>query len=88
MFGHNIEDCSVRSKYFEDGQPNDQTDRSTAWVWAREVLGECMCGAHMSDVVRRCLDCSFGPTPSFADVRFRQSVYDGVILPLINYKKL
>ncbi|KAK2605571.1 hypothetical protein N8I77_008400 [Diaporthe amygdali] len=87
MFGHNIEACQFRSEYFGvDGRPNDQTDISTARRWSRRVLGES--GPDISDVVRRCLDCSFGPQPSFADGRFREAVYAGVILPLASYTKL
>lgn len=87
MFGHTIEACQFRREYLgADGRPNDQTDASTARRWSRRVLGES--GADMSDVVRRCLDCSFGPQPSFADGRFREAVYAGVILPLASYTKL
>lgn len=87
MFGHPIEACQFRREYLgADGRPNDQTDISTARRWSRGVLGES--GPDVSDVVRRCLDCSFGPQPSFADGRFREAVYAGVILPLTNYTKL
>ncbi|KAK0726731.1 hypothetical protein B0T26DRAFT_691523 [Lasiosphaeria miniovina] len=87
IFGHNIEDCTFRKDYYgKDNKPNDQTDISTARKWAKKVLGES--GANISDVVRRCLDCSFGPRPSFADVRFRESVYEGVIKPLAAYSRV
>ncbi|RSL82809.1 hypothetical protein CEP51_004917 [Fusarium floridanum] len=87
IFGHNIEDCSFRKDYYgKDDKPNDQTDVGTARKWAMKVLGDS--GANVADVVRRCLDCSFGPKPSFADVRFRNSVYEGVIKPLASYSKI
>ncbi|KUI72164.1 hypothetical protein VM1G_07495 [Cytospora mali] len=87
IFGKPIEDCKFRCNYYGvDGRPNDQTDVSTAQRWASEVLGDS--GPEISDVVRRCLDCSFGPEPNFADVRFREAVYEGVIQPLRNYAKL
>ncbi|RSL74256.1 hypothetical protein CEP53_000345 [Fusarium sp. AF-6] len=87
IFGHNIEDCSFRKDYYgKDNKPNDQTDISTARKWAMKVLGDS--GANIADVVRRCLDCSFGPKPSFSDVRFRNSVYEGVIKPLASYSKI
>ncbi|KAH7253214.1 hypothetical protein B0J15DRAFT_536219 [Fusarium solani] len=87
IFGHNTEDCSFRRDYYsKDNKPNDQTDISTARKWATKVLGDS--GANVADVVRRCLDCSFGPKPSFADVRFRNSVYEGVIKPLASYSKV
>ncbi|KAK7698536.1 hypothetical protein SLS64_012404 [Diaporthe eres] len=87
IFGHTIEACQFRREYLgADGRPNDQTDVSTARRWSRRVLGES--GPDVSDVVRRCLDCSFGPQPSFADARFREAVYVGVILPLSDYTKL
>ncbi|EEU41653.1 uncharacterized protein NECHADRAFT_87584 [Fusarium vanettenii 77-13-4] len=87
IFGHNIEDCSFRKDYYgKDNKPNDQTDISTARKWAMKVLGDS--GADVADVVRRCLDCSFGPKPSFSDVRFRNSVYEGVIKPLAGYSKV
>ncbi|KAL2672620.1 hypothetical protein Neosp_013333 [[Neocosmospora] mangrovei] len=87
IFGHNIEDCGFRKDYYgKNNQPNDQTDISTARKWAKKVLGDS--GANVADVVRRCLDCSFGPKPCFADVRFRNSVYEGVIKPLASYSKV
>ncbi|GMF73808.1 unnamed protein product [Aspergillus oryzae] len=87
VFGQNIESCSFRKYYYgPDNMPNDQTDISTARRWAKTVLGEC--GADIDDVVRRCLDCSFGPKPSFTDVRFKEAVYEGVIKPLVDYSKV
>lgn len=86
IFGHNIEDCHFRREYYgHDNKPNDQTDACTARRWAKKALGES--GASVADVIRRCLDCSFGPRPSFRDVRFRESVYEGVIKPLVDYSK-
>ncbi|RYP05471.1 hypothetical protein DL765_009835 [Monosporascus sp. GIB2] len=87
IFGYNIEDCAFRRDYFgRDDRPTDQTDISTAKKWARGVLEET--GATIDDAVRRCLDCSFGPKPNFGDIRFRESVYQGVIRPLAEYKKI
>ena len=87
IFGCNIEACKFRHLYFgSNNQPNDQTDISTARRWAQQVLGEC--GVEIADVVRRCLDCSFGPKPSFKDQRFREAVYEGVIRPLAEYSKI
>lgn len=86
IFGHNIEACSFRPHYYgPDNQPNDQTDVSTARKWSQKVLGEC--GVEIADVVRRCLDCSFGPEPNLRDTRFKQAVYDGVIRPLADHLK-
>jgi hypothetical protein len=86
IFGHNLEDCQFRREYYgSDNKPNDQTDVCTARRWAKAVLGES--GANVADVVRRCLDCSFGPRPNFGDVRFRESVYEGVVKPLAEYSK-
>lgn len=87
IFGHNIEACSFRHHYYgPNNEPNDQTDVSTAQKWAQKVLEEC--GAEIDDVVRRCLDCSFGPKPNLKDKRFREAVYEGVIRPLADYLKL
>lgn len=87
IFGYSIESCSFRKDYFgADNKPNDQTDISTARRWAKKVLGEC--GPDISDVVRRCLDCSFGPRPDLSDTRFREAVYEGVIKPLVGYSKI
>jgi hypothetical protein len=86
IFGHNIESCNFRHHYYgANDQPNDQTDLCTARTWARKVLGEC--GAEINDVVRRCLDCSFGPKPRFEDKMFREAIYEGVIRPLADYQK-
>ncbi|KAL2834175.1 hypothetical protein BDW59DRAFT_156118 [Aspergillus cavernicola] len=87
IFGQNIETCTFRQDYYSaDNTPNDQTDVSTAQRWAKKVLGEC--GADIDDVVRRCLDCSFGPKPSLVDARFKEAVYEGVIKPLMDYLKV
>ena len=86
-FGHNIEACSFRHLYYgSNNQPNDQTEVSTARKWSQKVLGEC--GIEIADVVRRCLDCSFGPRPDLKDKRFREAVYDGVIRPLADHLKI
>ncbi|CAD6582253.1 MAG: hypothetical protein ASARMPREDX12_000882 [Alectoria sarmentosa] len=87
VFGHNIEACSFRHLYYgSNNQPNDQTEVSTARKWSQKVLGEC--GIEIADVVRRCLDCSFGPRPDLKDKRFREAVYDGVIRPLADHLKI
>lgn len=87
IFGHSIEACSFRHLYYgSDDQPNDQTDISTARRWSKKVLGEC--GVEIADVVRRCLDCSFGPRPNLRDKRFREAVHDGVIRPLADYLRI
>ena len=86
IFGHNIEACSFRHLYYgSNKKPNDQTNVSTARKWSQKVLGEC--GVEIADVVRRCLDCSFGPRPNLKDKRFREAVYDGVIRPLADHLK-
>ena len=86
IFGQNIEACSFRCLYYgSKNQPNDQTDVSTARKWSQKVLGEC--GPEIDDVVRRCLDCSFGPKPNLRDSKFKQAVYDGVIRPLADHSK-
>lgn len=87
IFGHNIEACSFRHRYYgPNNEPTDHTDVSTAQKWAQKVLGEC--GAEIDDVVRRCLNCSFGPRPNLKDKRFKEAVYDGVIRPLVDHLKL
>ena len=87
IFGHNIEACSFRHLYYgSDNLPNDQTNVSTARKWSQKVLGEC--GVEIADVVRRCLDCSFGPRPNLKDKRFKEAVYEGVIKPLADHLKI
>ena len=87
IFEHTIEDCSFRHLYHgPNGQPNDQTDVSTAHKSAEKVLGEC--GPDIADVVRRCLNCSFGPRPNFKDRGFREAVYEGVIKPFADYLEI
>ncbi|OQD62752.1 hypothetical protein PENPOL_c011G09138 [Penicillium polonicum] len=87
VFGQNIESCTFHKDYYgADNLPIDQTEISTARRWAKTVLGEC--GADIDDVVRRCLDCSVGPKPSFTDVRFKEAVYEGVIKPSVDYSKV
>ena len=87
IFGHNIEACDFRHSYYgSDNLPNDQTNISTARKWSQKVLGEC--GVEIADVVRRCLDCSFGPRPNLRDKRFKEAVYEGVIRPLADHLKI
>ena len=87
IFGHNIEACDFRHSYYgSDNLPNDQTNISTARKWSQKVLGEC--GVEIADVVRRCLDCSFGPRPNLKDKRFKEAVYEGVIRPLADHLKI
>lgn len=87
IFGHNIESCDFRPRYYgANNQANDLTNMCTARKWAKKVLGEC--GPDIDDVVRRCLDCSFGPRPNFQDPRFREAVYEGVIKPLAEHLKI
>ena len=87
IFGHNIEACDFRHSYYgSDNLPNDQTNISTARKWSQKVLGEC--GIEIADVVRRCLDCSFGPRPNLKDKRFKEAVYEGVIKPLADHLKI
>ncbi|KAK7439446.1 hypothetical protein Landi51_11116 [Colletotrichum acutatum] len=86
IFGHDISHCRFRKDYLQDNRPNELTDKFTAQRWAKKVLGES--GPNIADVVRRCLDCSFGPRPIFSDVRFRESIYEGVIKPLASYAKI
>ena len=86
IFGQNIESCPLRPLYYgANNQPNEQTHATTARAWAKQVLGEC--GAEIADVVRRCLDCAFGPRPDFMDPRFREAIYECVIRPLGDYLK-
>ena len=87
IFGHNIEAYDFRRKYYgSDNLPNDQTNISTARKWSQKVLGEC--GIEIADVVRRCLDCSFGPRPNLKDKRFKEAGYEGVIRPLADHLKI
>lgn len=79
--GKAIEDHPSREKYFgPNNQPNSFTDISTAKEWHEDVLGEL--GDDVSDAIRRCLDCSFGPKPNLDDKEFQDAVFYGVVLPL------
>jgi hypothetical protein len=76
-----IESHPSRSKYFgPNNKPNAFTDISTAREWHEDVLGEL--GDDMSDAIRRCLDCSFGPKPNLAEKDFQEAVWEGVMIPL------
>lgn len=84
IFVHGIEDCSFRGVYCgPGGQPNNFTDVATANQWTLEVRHDS--GPKVADAVRRCLHCAFGPKPRLGDKKFRESVYQDVIEPLINY---
>lgn len=80
-FGEKLEDQPIRRKYLqEDGKPNDYTDLCTAKEWHGRVYSEY--GDALSDAIRRCLDCAFGPKPNFADDEFKQAIYSDVIEPI------
>ena len=81
-FGETIESKYFRERYFGSyGEPNDQTDRMTAYKWWEEVYMEA--GHHFSLAVRRCLDCNFGL--SHLDLHrpeCLQMIHDQVVEPL------
>ncbi len=87
IFGHSIEDCHFWKEYCgHDNKPNKQTEICTARRWAKKVLAES--GPVVADVIWRCLDCTFGPRPSFTDVAFRESVYENAVKPLMDCPKM
>ena len=80
-FGEALEDQKFRKTYYgPNNEPNDLTDHCTALAWQKKVQGEC--GDGLSDAIRRCIDCSFGPKPDFADKNFRAAVFAGVVEPV------
>ncbi|KAI9791857.1 MAG: hypothetical protein M1816_003402 [Peltula sp. TS41687] len=86
-FGEKLEDQPIRKKYLQqDGTPNDYTDLCTAKEWHERIYEEY--GDALSDAIRRCLDCSFGPKPNFADDEFKQAIYSDVIEPIEKFLQL
>jgi hypothetical protein len=86
IFGQPITACPFRKNYYgPDGKPNDLTDANTAEKWSKTVLGEY--GPEISEVIRRCLHCSFGPAPNMSNPRFREALYQGVVCPLADALK-
>ena len=80
-FGEALEDQKLRKLYYgPDNRPNDRTDYCTAQAWQKKVQGEC--GDGLSEAVRRCIDCSFGPRPDLADKSFLAAVFAGVVEPV------
>jgi hypothetical protein len=80
-FGQRLEDQPIRGRYLgPDGVPNAYTDLCTAKEWHQEVYAEC--GDSMADIIRRCLDCSFGPKPDWSSESFQEAVYRDVVQPL------
>ena len=80
-FGEAIEDQKLRKTYYgPNNEPNDRTDHCTAQAWQKKVQGEC--GDALSEAIRRCIDCSFGPKPDLADKNFRAAVFAGVVEPV------
>ncbi|KAL5415698.1 hypothetical protein PMIN06_002302 [Paraphaeosphaeria minitans] len=80
IFKKSLESLTLRQKFFgHDGQPTEFTDHNTAKVWHSEVEGEC--GDSMSDVVRRCLNCSFGPQPDWNSKDFLDAYRTHVLEP-------
>ena len=82
-FGEAIEDCSVRSKYLCDGQPNERTDFCTAKYWRkRDTLGEG--GPDYAEATRRRLFCAFGPkSTDLEDEKLRAAMYPEVVEDLM-----
>lgn len=81
VFNRPIESHPKRKIFFgPNNQPAEHTDECTAREWSKSVLGEC--GIEVSDVIRRCLDCSFGPPPNLGDRKFREALQAHVIEPL------
>ena len=81
--GEALEEQHFRDQYLgRDKKPNAFADRSTAKEWQMKASRQtCLDG--MSDVIRRCIDCSFSPTPDLTDEDFRTTtVYSGVVKPL------
>lgn len=85
-FGEKLEDQPIRKKYLQDGKPNDYTDLCTAKEWHGRVYAEY--GDALSDAIRQCLDCAFGPKPNFADDEFKEAIYSGVIQPIEDFLQL
>jgi hypothetical protein len=89
VFGHGIQHASTyQQNLLPSGQSGPYTDICTAQEWRKGpggVAGEC--GPAIDEVVRRCLDCSFGPRPDLGARIFQEAVYEQVILPLVNYDK-
>ncbi len=81
-FGQAIEDQLIRQQCLgPNGESNELTDRMTAWMWRKDVLGES--GPEFDNAIRRCLDCAFGPkSTNLADDDFKEAVYNEVVEPL------
>lgn len=81
IFNRRLKDHPLRKDYFgPNGQPNDQTDFSTARKWVNEV--EADCGFAIANAIKNCISCSIGPKPNLGDWKFREEVYNAVVKPL------
>jgi hypothetical protein len=80
-FNRTLESLPFREKYLgPDGTPNEYTDLCTAKDWQRQVEGEC--GEALSEAIRRCIDCSFGPKADWQSEEFLEAYFGNVVDPL------
>jgi hypothetical protein len=80
-FNQRLETLPIREKYpGPNGVPNEYTDLCTAKEWHHKVEGEC--GEGLAEVIRRCIDCSFGPKPDWNSEEFAEAYYRNVVEPL------
>ncbi|KAI9887959.1 MAG: hypothetical protein M1823_000216 [Watsoniomyces obsoletus] len=86
-FGQAMEDQQIRQQCLgPNGECHEFTDRMTAFLWRRGVLGES--GPEFDNAIRRCLDCAFGPkSTNLADDDFKEAVYNEVVEPLMKITK-
>ncbi|KAI9847543.1 MAG: hypothetical protein M1838_000842 [Thelocarpon superellum] len=79
-YGVPVESHSARPRYLgPDGAPNDMTDYCTAQYWLDQD-GVSEAGPEYYEVIRRCLNCSFGPWgTNLGDGDFQSAVYSEVV---------
>lgn len=68
-----------------DPQPGDPSECPSSYAWISRVRDRY--GPHISDAVRRCLTCSFGPQPDLGHKGFREAFYAQVVAPLRNWNQ-
>ena len=79
--GQLLVDQPLRQQFLSPtGHANQLTDRCAAELWHESLIGECT--PELWDAIRRCLHCSFGPTPDMQSDAFREAVLGGVVEPV------
>jgi hypothetical protein len=86
--GERLEQQSSWAESLDNGQPNENTEFCSAFLWAcraetslKEYFGDNL-GGDLSKAIRKCICFDFGRDDDFGDLRLVELVYKEVVVPL------